>query len=56
MKPEERLRILGAECVAGIHRRMATVPPPSPEIVEILRQLFAPAVAKLQAEAKEARS
>jgi len=50
MSPELRLQILGAECVAGIHRRMATVPPPSPETVEEIRHLFAPAVRALDAE------
>jgi hypothetical protein len=50
VSPERRLQILGAECVAGIHRRMATVPPPSPETVEEIRQLFAPAVRALDAE------
>lgn len=50
MSPERRMQILGADCVAGIHRRMATVPPPSPETVEEIRQLFAPAVRALDAE------
>jgi hypothetical protein len=50
MSPERRLQILGADCVAGIHRRMATVPPPDVGTVEEIRQLFAPAVRALDAE------
>lgn len=46
MSPAERLRILGPECVAGIHRRMAASPPPPPpvEAIEELRMLIAPSV------------
>lgn len=44
MSPERRLELLGAECVAEIHRIADQAPPPSPEVVEELRQIFAPAV------------
>jgi hypothetical protein len=44
VSPERRLQILGAECVAEIHRIVDQAPPPSPEVVEEIRQIFAPAV------------
>lgn len=47
VSPEARLRILGPEAVAEIHRYVATVPPPDAETVEEIRQIFAPAVQRL---------
>lgn len=41
MTREERLRILGPKTVAEIHRRVAAVPPPTAEHIELLRQLRA---------------
>lgn len=40
-------RILGPELMARIERHVAAAPPPSPERVEKLRRIFAPAVNKL---------
>jgi hypothetical protein len=50
MTSEERLRILGADCVAEIHQIVAAAPPPAPELIEELRQIFAPAVRQIAAE------
>ncbi len=47
MTREERLRLLGPECVAEIHHMVAEVPPPTPQIVELIRQIFAPAVKQI---------
>lgn len=47
MSPERRLEVLGAACVAEIHRLVAQAPPPSPELVEEIRHLFAPAVQRI---------
>lgn len=44
MTREERLRILGADTVAEIHQMAAALPPPPPEVLEELRDLFAPAL------------
>ena len=49
MTSEERLRILGADCVAEIHRIVAAAPPPPPEVIEELRQIFAPSVRRIAA-------
>jgi len=49
MTPEERLRILGPETLAEIDRRVAAAPPPPPELIEELRLLLAPALARLRA-------
>lgn len=46
MSPERRLEILGAECMAEINRIADQAPPPSPEVVEEIRRIFAPAVAR----------
>lgn len=43
MTREERHRILGPKTVAEIHQLVATVPPPRPEHIEVLRQLHAAA-------------
>jgi hypothetical protein len=50
MTREERLAILGADGVAEIRRRVAAAPPPPPELIEELRRIFAPALARLRAE------
>lgn len=55
MTSEERLRILGPQVVAQIHRRVAQAPPPSVEFVEWLRRFSAPAVANVIAEERQAR-
>lgn len=49
MTRDERLRILGAETVAEIHRLVDAAPPPTPEAIEDLRRIFAPIVARRHA-------
>lgn len=53
MTQEERLKILGAEAVAAIHRRVAAAPPPSPEVTAELRPILAPAMARVRARRAE---
>ena len=47
MSPERRLEILGAACVAEINLFVSQATPPSPELVEEIRQIFAPAVQRI---------
>jgi hypothetical protein len=50
MTRAERLAILGAATVAEIHQRVAKAPPPSPQLVDDLRLIFAPALRELRQE------
>lgn len=52
MSPAERLRILGAETVTEIRRMVAALPPPPPEVLDELRDLFAPAHSRAQERAR----
>ncbi|MFG2692781.1 hypothetical protein [Kitasatospora sp. NPDC048407] len=54
MMREERLKILGAETVAAIHRRVAAAPPPPPELIAELRPILAPAMEVVLAREAEA--
>ncbi|GAA0704472.1 hypothetical protein GCM10010193_69320 [Kitasatospora atroaurantiaca] len=54
MTREERLRILGAATVAEIHRQVAAVPPPPPELIDVLRPVLAPAMERAMATSREA--
>ncbi|OKI16530.1 hypothetical protein [Streptomyces sp. CB03911] len=49
MTPEEHLRILGPELLAEIHRRVDLAPPPSPELIDELRTILAPAMRRTRA-------
>ncbi|GGV45535.1 hypothetical protein [Streptomyces spectabilis] len=49
MTPEERRRILGDDCIAHIHARVAQAPEPSPELIDWLRRILAPAVDRVLA-------
>jgi hypothetical protein len=55
MTPQERLRILGPDCVAEMRRQAAAALPPSRELVADLRRLFAPVVAELASPAPQDR-
>lgn len=44
MSWEDDLNLLGPQVVAEIRRRIASTPPPTPELAEELRPIFAPAM------------
>lgn len=46
MTREERLKILGPDTVAEIHRLVEAAPPPTPEGIEELRRILAPIAAR----------
>lgn len=50
MTREERLAILGADDMAEIRRRVAATPPPPPALLDELRHVLAPALARLHVE------
>ncbi|SCF91893.1 MULTISPECIES: hypothetical protein [unclassified Streptomyces] len=40
MTREERRRLLGDEVIAEIHARVAEAPPPTPEVIAVLRRIL----------------
>jgi hypothetical protein len=49
MTPADHLRLLGPEVLAEISRRVAVAPPPSPELINELRPILAPAMQRVMA-------
>jgi hypothetical protein len=49
MTPEDHLRILGPAYLAEIRRKAAAAPAPTPEVAADLRQVLAPAMARVRA-------
>lgn len=41
MDRAERRRLLGDDVIAHIHARVAEAPPPPPEVIDVLRRIFA---------------